>query len=197
MLRIADTDRERLIAVLRDHCVAGRLTLDEFSDRVGAVYAATTEDDLRSVLADLPGALPAPASPSVPPRPAAALVRRRTPGAIAIFGSAVSRVRSRVDDTPAAVAVFGESFLDLSAAVFEGQAPTEVTAFACFGDVTVVVPNGAEVDVEGFSIFGDRSVRVSSYGLGPVVHIKAYSIFGEVRVRTPDELGKRQRRLLR
>ena len=34
-MRVADADRDRTVALLREHVVAGRLTLDEFSDRVG------------------------------------------------------------------------------------------------------------------------------------------------------------------
>ncbi len=34
-MRVADADRDRTVAMLREHVVAGRLTLDEFSDRVG------------------------------------------------------------------------------------------------------------------------------------------------------------------
>ena len=35
-MRVADADRDRTVTLLREHVVAGRLTLDEFSDRVGA-----------------------------------------------------------------------------------------------------------------------------------------------------------------
>ncbi len=37
---LMDRDRDRTIAVLRLHCTEGRLSLDEFADRVGFVYAA-------------------------------------------------------------------------------------------------------------------------------------------------------------
>src|SRR3954464_928475 len=63
--RIADTDRDRVVAVLRMHCTEGRITLDEFSDRVGEVYNARTQRELDAVVRDLP----APGSPEAP-RPA-------------------------------------------------------------------------------------------------------------------------------
>jgi len=53
-LRIADVDRERAIAQLSKHVGDGRLTLDEFEDRVGQVYAARTNADLRPVFRGLP-----------------------------------------------------------------------------------------------------------------------------------------------
>ena len=52
--RIADVDRDRVVAVLRMHCTEGRITLDEFSDRVGDVYNARTQSELDSVVRDLP-----------------------------------------------------------------------------------------------------------------------------------------------
>ena len=40
--RIGDAERQQAIDVLRGHTGAGRLTLDEFSDLAGEVYAAQT-----------------------------------------------------------------------------------------------------------------------------------------------------------
>lgn len=52
-----------MIGVLQRHTEAGRLTLDEFSDRVGTVYAAKTLDDLRAAIVDLPALTPARPAP--------------------------------------------------------------------------------------------------------------------------------------
>ena len=38
--RLSDADREQTVVYLREHLLAGRLTLDEFSDRVEIVYGA-------------------------------------------------------------------------------------------------------------------------------------------------------------
>lgn len=56
-LRASDDDRNRVVAALHQHTAAGRLTLDEFSDRVGAVWTARTLGDLAALTRDLP-ALP-------------------------------------------------------------------------------------------------------------------------------------------
>ena len=53
-VRISDAERERVVDVLRHHCAEGRLTLDEFSDRVGGVYEARTSAEIERVLTDLP-----------------------------------------------------------------------------------------------------------------------------------------------
>jgi hypothetical protein len=53
-VRASDADRQRIIDALQRHTAAGRLTLDEFSERVGGVFAARTLQDLAATTADLP-----------------------------------------------------------------------------------------------------------------------------------------------
>ena len=53
-LRVSDEQRERAAQELREHFAAGRLTEDELSDRVQTVYSARTEQELQTLLADLP-----------------------------------------------------------------------------------------------------------------------------------------------
>lgn len=53
-IRASDNDRERTIAALQQHTVAGRLTLDEFTERAATVYAARTLKELAETTADLP-----------------------------------------------------------------------------------------------------------------------------------------------
>ena len=53
-LRIGDAERQSVIDQLRIHTGAGRLTLDEFSERADAAWRATTAADLAPLLADLP-----------------------------------------------------------------------------------------------------------------------------------------------
>jgi hypothetical protein len=50
-----DQDRERATAVLREHYVGGRLTLDEVTERIGRVLTARSQAELRSALVGLPG----------------------------------------------------------------------------------------------------------------------------------------------
>ena len=51
----SDAERERSIALLRDALGEGRLTLEEFSERVGLVHAARTDQELATLARDLPG----------------------------------------------------------------------------------------------------------------------------------------------
>jgi Domain of unknown function (DUF1707) len=53
-LRIGDADREAAAASLREHYAQGRLTLEEFNQRLDAAFAATTQSQLLRVTGDLP-----------------------------------------------------------------------------------------------------------------------------------------------
>ena len=54
VLRIGDAERDVAAADLGEHYVAGRLTLDELHERLGAVFSAKTYGQLGRVMADLP-----------------------------------------------------------------------------------------------------------------------------------------------
>jgi DUF1707 SHOCT-like domain len=51
----ADADRERLIALLREHYAVGLFGLDELDRRVGLVLSARYLDEAAAAVADLPG----------------------------------------------------------------------------------------------------------------------------------------------
>jgi hypothetical protein len=68
-LRIGHEERDAAASDLGDHYVAGRLTLEELHDRLGAVFAAKTYGQLARIMADLPG-LRKPAGQPGPARPA-------------------------------------------------------------------------------------------------------------------------------
>jgi hypothetical protein len=53
-IRASDADREVVVATLREAYTAGRLTLDEFDERMAAAYASKTWGDLRKLTIDLP-----------------------------------------------------------------------------------------------------------------------------------------------
>ena len=59
-MRASSADRERAVDVLKAGFTEGRLTQDEYNDRMGRAYAARTYGDLAALTADLPaGPLPA------------------------------------------------------------------------------------------------------------------------------------------
>src|SRR5215472_12897640 len=53
-IRASDADRDRATALLREHHAAGRLTAEEFHDRMDAALNATTLGEIDDLLADLP-----------------------------------------------------------------------------------------------------------------------------------------------
>src|SRR5258708_34577008 len=47
-LRVSDADREQTVILLREHLLAGRLTLEEFSERIEAALNAGVRRESRS-----------------------------------------------------------------------------------------------------------------------------------------------------
>jgi uncharacterized protein DUF1707 len=56
-MRIGDADRDRAAVTLSEHYAQGRLTLEEFQQRLDGVFAARTAAELASVTRDLPFAM--------------------------------------------------------------------------------------------------------------------------------------------
>jgi hypothetical protein len=134
-LRASDAERERGIAVLRDAVVAGRLTLEEFSERVGSAQAARTETDLAALTADLPSAPRASAvTATVKHSAVCSKLVRRGPWEL----PQQSRFRS----------IFGTITLDLRQATLHGD-EVDLAVFNLFGTVTLIVPEGIMVSVDG------------------------------------------------
>ena len=62
----SEADRERLVALLREHYAVGLLGLDELDRRVGVVLSAQYLDEAAAAIADLPGSA-APPGVAAPP----------------------------------------------------------------------------------------------------------------------------------
>jgi hypothetical protein len=68
-MRASDADRDRVVDLLRDAAADGRLTVDEFDERMAAALTSRTLRELAALTADLG---PAPSAPSAPAQPTAA-----------------------------------------------------------------------------------------------------------------------------
>jgi hypothetical protein len=79
-MRASDADRERTASLLREHHAEGRLTAEEFHERLDRAFAAKTLGDLDELLADLPAIdlyrLPAAGIRPAPPGARRRLLRR-------------------------------------------------------------------------------------------------------------------------
>lgn len=53
-MRIGDAERDAAGAALGEHYAAGRLTKDEYDERIDRVWAAKYQDDLAPLFSDLP-----------------------------------------------------------------------------------------------------------------------------------------------
>ena len=53
-LRASDADRDRVASLLQEHHAAGRLTAEEFAERLDVALQARTLGELDELLADLP-----------------------------------------------------------------------------------------------------------------------------------------------
>jgi Domain of unknown function (DUF1707) len=54
-IRASDANRDRAASLLREHHAAGRLTAEEFSERLDRAFAAKTMGEIDALLKDLPG----------------------------------------------------------------------------------------------------------------------------------------------
>ena len=192
--RLSDGDRERVVEVLKTSCSDGRLTLDEFSERVGGAYQAASLEDLVPVLADLPhpfgsdlagvvGRLPEEAAAAVPE---VAVGRRATRWTVSIMGGSQRRGRWRLRDKTTAVAVMGGCQLDLRNAQVEGPA-VDITAVAVMGGIDIIVPEGIDVELGGIAIMGGKDSRIKHTPLlpgSPIIRVKAFAFWGAVSVRS-------------
>src|ERR1700681_2743151 len=84
-LRASDADRDRMVVLLREHAAQGRLTLEEFTERMSAAYLTRTNDELEELARDLP----------VAHAPVASR-RRPTRFVLALLGSTERQGRLRV-----------------------------------------------------------------------------------------------------
>ena len=172
-LRASDDDRERSVNELRDHLVAGRLTLDEFTQRVGDAYKARTDVELLSLRRDLPDAVAVSSMPR----------RRPVRFSVAIFGHLVRRGRLRLRRRSLAAALFSDIDFDLREAEIDDM-ETTLTAVIGFANIDIYVPEGVNVDVGGITVFGHRREwgRDKAPPNAPCVHVRAISLFGTVDV---------------
>jgi hypothetical protein len=171
-LRASDADRERTVVLLREHATQGRLTLEEFSDRVSAAYQARTGEELGQLVEDLPS-VPVPASR-----------RRPTRLVLAVMGSSERDGRIRIRRRVACLMAMGNIDLDLRQATLERDVVT-VFAFGAFGAIDVYVPESVEVDLHGFAFVGHK--RANGHEPPPrpgtpLVRVYAISIFAGIDV---------------
>ena len=182
-VRMSDADRERVVAWLRSAASEGRLTLDEFSERVDGVLRSRTFGEVDRYVADLPSAY---AEGSVTP-PQELELR-------AALGPLRRRGRWMVPRRLMVRNMLGPVKLDFTEAVF-GHPVVEVILDVSLGTTVLVLPPGASASADGVEMTAG-SVRIRGVelepraGAGPHLVVTGAQRFGKLVLR-------RQRRFWR
>jgi hypothetical protein len=152
-LRASDAERDEIVIALREAVVEGRLTLEEFTDRVGEAQTARTHAELDVLTRDLPA----------PGRKLAEVPVRSSHRAICSV--LVRRGPFEVPALSSATAICGTMELDLRQARIR-SAEAELRIRNVFGTVSVIVPDGVLVTVEGGGLFSSQ--RIDGFSPRPV-----------------------------
>lgn len=179
-MRVSDDDRERVVLALREHLLAGRLTLEEFSGRVEAALRARAAGELARVQEDLPDIF------------VAAAGSHRKPAGVtaALFGHVVRRGPLRLRRQAVIASGFGDLDFDLREVTVD-RWRTTVTVLAAFGNVDVYVPEGINVEVGGVTVFGHRRDwgRDADRADVPTIHVHVLGFAGTIDVwRVPRDM---------
>ena len=185
-LRASDADRDAAASVINNALAEGRLTAEEHSDRLDAIYSAKTQAELVPVLEDLPAA--GSTAAAVPAPPTGDVARPARGGRIvAIFGGASRKGGWHAEPLIEVTAVFGGVDLDFREAVLPGR-EVVLRATAILGGVDVIVPPEMRVvDGGGVAILGGRDIAgtsVESSGPdAPVLRIEGTCVLGGIDVK--------------
>ena len=145
----SDAERERAAELLQRACGDGRITLEEFSARVGAVWAADTADELVRATGGL----------ATTPIVGSA---RTVDKVVTLFSENKRRGRWRLRSPRLKVfTMFGSTELDLRE-VLTDQDVIEIAGSCTFGELKIIVPEGVEVDVTGTVAFSSRNLHLAA-----------------------------------
>jgi len=182
--RVSDADRDNAVTLLREHVVVGRLTLDEFSERVGVALRARTRDDIAGAMTDLPTLAVA----------AEEATRRRSRRRfVAVMSGSQAKGRWRLSGRTTAIAVMGGVDMDLRHAEIDGP-EIVITAVAFWGGIQITVPEGFDVELEGFSFMGGRDLKLRNVARvpgSPRIRVRGFAIMGGIDVKSkPSRTGR-------
>jgi uncharacterized protein DUF1707 len=144
-LRASDAERRRVAELLRTHYLDGRLTQDDFDERVEHALAARTQGELAELTRDLPPEAPAPPAP----------VRRRRKVSVHVIGGFGREERGVAQDEYLFVSGLGGLDLDLG----DAQIPpggVDVKVWSVIG--------GVDESTRGAAA-GSPTVRLTFYSL--------------------------------
>jgi hypothetical protein len=169
---MSDAERDQVVARLNTALGEGRLTLDEFEERVGGVLQARTYGEVEPYVSDLPGLQPG------------------APAVVELRNNASSLKRNGRWAVPRRLVVHnkaGSVKLNFVDALI--PYPTiEIDVDVIAGSVDLVVPRGASADVDAVEMFAG-SVKSTvprphdAAATGPMFLVTGQNKAGSVRVR--------------
>jgi hypothetical protein len=174
-LRLSDAERERFVEQLHSAVGEGRLTLDEFEERVGKILAASTYEAALPYLADLPAAETAPREVEL---------RARSSGMKRLGRWRVPR-RLLLDTQSASVKLdFTESVLD--------SRVVDIQLDARSSSITLVMPPDGSVDITNVDMFSSSSRVKVGLEPGAGLHVRVNG-----RLKSSGLTVRHRRRFLR
>jgi hypothetical protein len=189
-MRISDADRDRAASVLNNALAEGRLTPEEHSQRLDAIFAAKTQADIAPLLSDIPG-LGASLAPTAGP-----LVGTGDRG-LAAHGGEHARMISvlsgitrkgmwRVPQQINAVNIVGGTDLDLREAILP-PGEIRIRAICVLGGIDITVPPEMHVIDDGWALLGGREIPPDTPESispdAPVLRVTGLSILGGMTVK--------------
>jgi hypothetical protein len=182
-LRASDADRDQAATVINNAMAEGRLTPDEHSDRLDALYAAKTHADIVPLLDDLPASpgavVPAPAGEVASPAGGANHI-------VAIFGGAARKGVWRPQPVIDVVTIMGGVELDFREAVLPGR-EISIRLVCVMGGVQITVPPEMHVVDSTAAIMGGSQVagdtEESLQPGAPVLRVTGLCLMGGTEVR--------------
>jgi hypothetical protein len=173
--RASDDDRIQAAQLLSEAASHGRLTLEQFEDRLSRAYAATTYDELERLTDDLPEAMEYRRGKSKP-APSTML--------LAILSGFERRGRWYVPGRMTTFTLFGGGVVDLRYADFTSS-EVEIHAYSILGGQTILLPPEVNVEIDGRGVMGgfDHAAHGAGTPGAPKVRVKGFSLFGGVGVK--------------
>jgi hypothetical protein len=202
--------RDITIDALMEHFANDVMDVDEFERRIDVAHAATTSDELKELLGDLPGGGELPAvvsdggigtSPARRPQftVSSAAERKDSAYVVAIMGGSNRRGRWTPARKNYAVAVMGGTELDFREAVLS-PGVTEVHCYTVWGGIEIIVPPGINVESHGLALLGGFEHAGDGGGLvdigAPTLRITGVALMAgvDISVRLPGETAREARR---
>lgn len=189
-LRASDGDRDTAAAVVNNALAEGRLTTEEHSERLDAIFAAKTHAELVPLLDDLlapRGVRPEIASPLPTGADLERVYSPRRGGRmVAIFAGVSRKGAWHPEPVMNVLAVFGGAELDFRDAVLPGK-EIVLRATAVLGGIEIIVPPEMRVVDSGTAILGGREIAGNEAEAAspdaPVLRIEGACVLGGVEVK--------------